>query len=247
MKEKLKKKAYEVLKRSVYVLRVDTGSCNGCEIEIYNAFTPYFDIERFGVRLVYSPRLADVLLVTGPVTRQFVPILKAVYEAIPKPCIVVACGACACGGGIWYDSHSIMGGVDKLIPVDVYIPGCPPRPQSILYGMLVALDVLAQKIEREEAIANSSTYKPEFSNFEGIIDNWELYKALKFELHRYLGYRFGNRVLEDLLKLSKECSNIDEFIEKAEMKIQEKYNDPRVTEAVKFSCLKLKDVKEVIT
>ncbi len=139
---------YDRLKRSVYLLHVDAGSCNGCDIEVLDVLTPYFDVERFGVKLVASPKQADVMLVTGPVTRQFKRFLKRVYEYLPKPTAVIACGSCACGGGIWHDTYNVLGGVDKVIPVDAYIPGCPPRPSAIIHGVLVALGVLNQRIRR---------------------------------------------------------------------------------------------------
>ncbi|ABL77591.1 NADH-quinone oxidoreductase subunit B family protein [Thermofilum pendens] len=237
-----KQKAYDALKRSVYLLRVDSGSCNGCDIEVFDALTPYFDVERLGVKLVLSPRMADVILVTGPVTRQFLPVLKATYEAAPKPCVVVACGACACGGGIWYDTYGTAGGVDKVIPVDVYIPGCPPRPHAILHGVAVALDILEQKVKRSETKADAESFKPALPSLEGAINSWELYRALKLELYKHLGYRIGYRVLCDLLRISKGSKDLDDFAAKAEKAVSEKYHDARITEAVRLSCLKLKEV-----
>ena len=134
------------IKRSFSVFRVDCGSCNGCEIEIFAAITPMWDPERFGFKLVASPRHADILLCTGPVTRQmYYPLLRA-YEAMPDPKIVVALGACGSSGGIFHDAYSTWGGVDKIIPVDVYIPGCPPHPAGIIYGLATALGILEQKV-----------------------------------------------------------------------------------------------------
>jgi len=130
------------LGRSLHVRQVDAGSCNGCELEIAATTNPLFDLERFGIHLVASPRHADVLLVTGPVTRNMESALRATYDATPEPRIVVAVGACGCDGGIFgNDTYASRGGVDSLIPVDIYIPGCPPRPHAILNGLLVAMGI----------------------------------------------------------------------------------------------------------
>ncbi len=131
--------------KSLWVYHLNTGACNGCDIEVINVLTPYYDAERFGIKLVGSPRHADVLLVCGPVTRQARSAAKRAYEAVPAPKLVFAIGSCACGGGIWHDSYNILGGTDKIIPVDFYVPGCPPRPEAILYGVAVALGLAPKK------------------------------------------------------------------------------------------------------
>jgi len=136
----LKKKIRELLGRSLHIREVDAGSCNGCEIEITALNNPIYDIERFGVHFVASPRHADMLLVTGPVTRNMEIALRQTYEATPYPKLVVAVGACAIGGGIFGKSYASCGGVDAVVPVDVYIPGCPPRPEALLHGILLAID-----------------------------------------------------------------------------------------------------------
>ncbi len=136
--------------KSLWVYHANTGACNGCDIEIIDVLTPYYDAERFGIKLVASPRHADVLLVSGPVTRHIVPALRRLYEATPAPKLVFAIGSCAIGGGIWFDNYNIVGGADKVIPVDFYIPGCPPRPESILYGVAVALGLAPKKVEAVE-------------------------------------------------------------------------------------------------
>lgn len=141
----LKKASERSFPKSLWVYHANTGSCNGCDIEVINVLTPYYDAERFGIRLVGSPRHADVLLVCGPVTRQVVPALKRLYEAVPDPKLVFAIGSCATGGGIWFDSYNIMGGADKVLPVNFYVPGCPPRPEAILYGVAVALGLAKKK------------------------------------------------------------------------------------------------------
>jgi Ni,Fe-hydrogenase III small subunit/formate hydrogenlyase subunit 6/NADH:ubiquinone oxidoreductase subunit I len=137
---KLKDKIQRLFGRSLHIREVDAGSCNGCEVEIVNLSNPVYDAERFGIHFVASPRHADMLLVTGPVTRQMELALVKTYEATPSPKLVVACGTCAIDGGIFEGNYAVVGGVDHSIPVDVYIPGCPPRPEAILHGIFLALD-----------------------------------------------------------------------------------------------------------
>jgi len=130
------------LGRSLHVRQVDAGSCNGCELEIVATTNPVFDLERFGIHFVASPRHADVLLVTGPVTRNMEIALRRTLEAVPEPRAVVAVGACGCSGGLFGEgTYASVGGVDRVVPVDVYVPGCPPRPQAILNGLLVAMGI----------------------------------------------------------------------------------------------------------
>jgi membrane-bound hydrogenase subunit mbhJ len=126
------------LDRSLWVFHLNTGSCNGCDIEIVALLTPRYDVERFGIKLVGSPKHADVLLVTGPVNRKMLPRLKLVYEQTPDPKAVIVVGTCGSSGGVFYDSYNIVGPVDKHIPVDVYVPGCPIRPEAIINGVLKA-------------------------------------------------------------------------------------------------------------
>jgi Ni,Fe-hydrogenase III small subunit len=127
------------LGRSLSIREVDAGSCNGCELEIHALNNPYYDIERFGLRFVASPRHADVLLVTGPVTKNMRDALLKTYDATPNPKWVVALGDCAKDGGCFAGSYAIVGGVSAVIPVDLHIPGCPPRPVEILKGLLALL------------------------------------------------------------------------------------------------------------
>lgn len=141
----LNAKIKKLFGRSLHIREVDAGSCNGCEVEITNLSNPIYDVERFGVHFVASPRHADMLLVTGPVTRQMELALVKTFEATPAPKLVVACGGCAITGGIFKGSYAVAGGVDHVIPVDCYIPGCPPRPEAILHGIFVVLDKLAKK------------------------------------------------------------------------------------------------------
>ncbi len=126
-------------KRALWVFHVATGSCNGCDIEIVAALTPRYDVERFGIRLVGTPRHADVLLVTGPVTRMMAERLKRIYEQTPDPKAVVVVGGCGATSGVFYESYNVVGPVDRIIPVDVYVPGCPPRPEAIIDGVVKAV------------------------------------------------------------------------------------------------------------
>src|SRR5271157_6445219 len=131
--------------RALNIRQVDAGSCNGCEAEIIALTNPYYDLERFGIHFVASPKHADMLLVTGPVTRNMADAVKATYEAVPAPKLVVAVGACGCSGGIFTGSHAIVGAVDAVIPVDGYIPGCPPTPAMLVAGIL---EVLRRRIAK---------------------------------------------------------------------------------------------------
>jgi Ni,Fe-hydrogenase III small subunit/formate hydrogenlyase subunit 6/NADH:ubiquinone oxidoreductase subunit I len=141
--DSLRTKIHDVLGRSLAIRQVDAGSCNGCELEINALNNPVHDIERFGIHFVASPRHADMLLVTGPVTRNMELALRKTYDATPKPKVVVAVGACGISGGIFGVNYATRGGVDQVIPVDVFIPGCPPRPEALLHGILLAVGRLA--------------------------------------------------------------------------------------------------------
>jgi Ni,Fe-hydrogenase III small subunit/Pyruvate/2-oxoacid:ferredoxin oxidoreductase delta subunit len=136
----LEKKIKKAFGRSLAIREVDAGSCNGCEVEVNSLSNAIYDIERFGLHIVASPRHADALLVTGPVTRNMERGLMQSYNATPDPKMVIAMGACAITGGIFRDSYAVSNGVDSLLPVDVYIPGCPPRPQAIIQGIMLAID-----------------------------------------------------------------------------------------------------------
>jgi Ni,Fe-hydrogenase III small subunit len=135
----LKAQTDKLLGRSLHIREVDAGSCNGCEIEIGGLNSPIYDAERFGVHFVASPRHADMLLVTGPVTRNMEQALRKTYAAMPGPRLVVAVGACGCSGGIFGVNYATRGAVDAVIPVDVYVPGCPPNPHALLHGILTAV------------------------------------------------------------------------------------------------------------
>jgi Ni,Fe-hydrogenase III small subunit len=136
------------LGRSLSIREVDAGSCNGCELEIHALSNPYYDIERFGLRFVASPRHADVLLVTGPVTKNMQEALKRTYDATPNPKWVVAVGGCALDGGCFAGSYAVVGGVSEVVPVDLHVPGCPPAPTDILRGLLALLTQVAARTRR---------------------------------------------------------------------------------------------------
>jgi Ni,Fe-hydrogenase III small subunit len=131
------------LGRSLAIREVDAGSCNGCELEIIALNNSFYDLERFGLKLVASPRHADVLMVTGPVTRNMHEALRLTYEAMPAPRLVVAIGDCACTGGMFAASPACIGAADQVIPVDLRIPGCPPDPVTLLKGLIGLLDTIA--------------------------------------------------------------------------------------------------------
>lgn len=140
----LTQRVRQVLGRSLHIRHVDSGSSNGCDWEMAALLGPVYDIQRFGIDFVASPRHADMLLVTGGVTAHLEQALRLTYAAMGEPRAVVAVGTCACGGGIAGPTYAHHGGVDRIVPVYVYVPGCPPRPQAILHGIMLALDRLAE-------------------------------------------------------------------------------------------------------
>ena len=136
----LERAARRRLGRSLSIRQVDAGSCNACELEIHALNNAFYDVERFGIRFVASPRHADVLLVTGPVTKNMAEALKRTWDATPAPKWVVAAGGCALDGGVFAGSYGVSGGVSSVIPVDLHIPGCPPSPTALLQGLLALLE-----------------------------------------------------------------------------------------------------------
>lgn len=139
---------------SPWAIHFNSGSCNGCDIEILATLAPRFDLERFGIKLEGSPRHADILICTGPVTRQARERLLRIYEQMPEPKYVIAVGACAISGAVFHDCYNVVGQIDKVIPVDVYVPGCPPRPEAIIDGVMKLLE----KIEHPTP-ANSDPHR----------------------------------------------------------------------------------------
>ena len=209
--------------KSVWVFHVDSGSCNGCDIEILDMLTPYYDPERFGIKLVGTPRHADALLVTGPMTRQCRRGVQKVYEAMPpKPRIVVAVGSCASSGGIFYDGYPIYrskdrfgrdrlrsGGVEEVLPVDMYIPGCPPSPEAILFGVAQLLGLKEKKMKGEYYTDKETEFKlPQYPIEERIR------LSLRESLKKVIGYFDRDRVLEDFMEIAGEANRAENPKEK---------------------------------
>jgi len=131
--------------KSPWILHYDASSCNGCDIEVLACLTPLYDVERFGVVNTGNPKHADILLITGSVNERNIDIIQNLYRQMPDPKVVVAVGACACSGGIFARAYNIQGGIDKVLPVDVYVPGCAARPESIIDGVVNGIGALEQK------------------------------------------------------------------------------------------------------
>ncbi|MBV8045159.1 NADH-quinone oxidoreductase subunit B family protein [Pluralibacter sp.] len=194
---RMKQTLLKDIKRSAYVYRVDCGGCNGCEIEIFSAITPVFDAERFGIKVVASPRHADILLFTGAVTRAMrVPALRA-YASAPDPKICISYGACGVGGGIFHDLYCVWGGSDTIVPIDVWIPGCPPTPAATIHGFAVALGLLDQKLKGVEHVQGADE-KPAL-----ILPDipLTLRVAVEREARRMAGYRQGGDISHRFLTL----------------------------------------------
>jgi len=148
---RLQQRILRTMGRALTIRQIDAGSCNACELEIHALGNPYYNIEGLGIRFVASPRHADMLLVTGPVSKHMAIALKRTYDATPEPKLVVAVGECGCTGGIFGESYASLGRVANVIPVDVEIPGCPPAPTALLTGILTAISVHAAAPETANA------------------------------------------------------------------------------------------------
>ncbi|QJB55277.1 NADH-quinone oxidoreductase subunit B family protein [Pseudodesulfovibrio sp. zrk46] len=135
--------------KSPWIMHFDCGSCNGCDIEVLACLTPLYDVERFGIINVGNPKHADVLLVTGTVNYRNAKVLKNIYDQMPEPKAVIAIGACGNTGGVFREAYNVIGGIDKVIPVDVYVPGCPAKPEAIIDGVVTGLAKFAEKVEAE--------------------------------------------------------------------------------------------------
>lgn len=225
--KKLKKTLLKDIQRSAYVYRVDCGGCNGCEIEIFSAITPVFDAERFGIKVVASPRHADILLFTGAVTRQMrVPALRA-YESTPDPKICISYGACGCGGGIFHDLYCVWGGSETIVPIDVWIPGCPPTPAATIYGFAVALGLLDQKLKGQ----NHTEVDNEQASLLLPSIPLDTRVMIEREARRLAGYYQGRQISDHFLTLldgatvQEVSGRVDEWLRQA--------NDPRLAEIVK--------------
>jgi ech hydrogenase subunit C len=138
--------------KSPWLLHFDCGSCNGCDIEVLACLTPIYDVERFGIINVGNPKHADLLLVTGTVNHRNKTVLANLFDQMPAPKIVVAIGSCGISGGIFREAYNVVGGVDKIIPVDFYVPGCPPKPETIIDGVLLGLKKFTQQHKGNDAV-----------------------------------------------------------------------------------------------
>ncbi|MDO4545686.1 MAG: NADH-quinone oxidoreductase subunit B family protein [Bacillota bacterium] len=146
--------------KSPWVVHYDGSSCNGCDIEVLACLTPMYDVERFGIINTGNPKHADVFLVTGSVNEQNKDVVKQIYEQMPEPKVVVAVGICACSAGIFRECYNIMGGVDTVIPVDVYVPGCAARPEAIIDGVVKGLAVLQEKRDNMVKAVEDESVEP---------------------------------------------------------------------------------------
>jgi ech hydrogenase subunit C len=133
------------LKKSPWIMHYDATSCNGCDIEVLAVLTPRYDVERFGVINTGNPKHADILLITGSVNEKSKQVVENIYNEMTEPKVVIAVGICACSGGIFAECYNVLGGVDKVIPVDVYVPGCAARPESIIDGVVKGVSILEEK------------------------------------------------------------------------------------------------------
>lgn len=218
-----KLKLLKNIQRSFSVYRIDCGSCNGCEIEIFAAISPLWDPERFGFKLVSSPRHADILVITGPITRQmYYPLLRA-YDAAPDPKIVVALGACGSDGGIFHDSYAVWGGADKVIPVDVFIPGCPPHPVSIIYGFATALGLIDQKLHHESSKDSNLLPEP-----KSVINDPSFERDLFAKAKALLGFHHARTLCADMCEVVASGGDLKSKVE-AKMSANE---DPRMSECL---------------
>lgn len=184
------------IKHSVYIYRVDCGGCNGCEIEIFSTITPVFDAERFGIKNTPSPRHADILVYTGALTRSMrMPAVRA-YEGAPDPKLVVSYGACGCTGGIFHDNYCVWGGTDRLFPVDIYIPGCPPSPPQTIYGFAIALGLLGQKLHHTEIVEGVDEQAPiRYSDIP-----YKVRVTLEHKARLLSGYRSGKDCFDEFMR-----------------------------------------------
>jgi ech hydrogenase subunit C len=142
------------LSKSPWILHYDASSCNGCDIEVLASLTPMYDVERFGIINTGNPKHADIFVITGSINEQNRDVVRNLYEQMPNPKVVVAVGICACSGGVFRECYNVAGGIDKIIPVDVYVPGCAARPESIIDGIVTALGILEGKRNAPQSVSS---------------------------------------------------------------------------------------------
>jgi len=233
--KKLKETLLKKIKRSAYVYRVDCGGCNGCEIEIFAAITPLFDAERFGIKVVPSPRHADILIFTGAVTRSMrMPALRA-YHSAPDPKICISYGACGCGGGIFHDLYCVWGGSDNIVPIDVYIPGCPPTPAATIYGFAMALGLLEQKLQGKTNDQTQASV-PQFIYTDIPLS---IRITVEREARILAGYYKGKQISDKIMQILASSAPYEFDGQIEQWLLQE--DDPRLTEiviALKETCTK---------
>ena len=152
--------------KSPWIIHFDCNSCNGCDIEILACLTPLYDVERFGVINVGNPKHADILIVSGSVNEKNQRVLRNIYNEIPEPKVVIAVGACGCTGGIFRDCYNVKGGIDAVIPVDVYVPGCAPKPEAIIDGVVKGLAKLEEKRKNYDKNQYTNPFIPDNDKIE---------------------------------------------------------------------------------
>ena len=146
-------------KKSPWLIHFNTGACNACDIEVIATLTPHYDIERFGMQLIGSPRHADILVCSGPITMQQKERLRTIYEQMPEPKFVIAVGTCACSGGVYNGCYCVEGGIDSIIPVDMYVPGCPTKPEAIIDGMVKLLKTFDNNKNKKQTVKPAGKQK----------------------------------------------------------------------------------------
>lgn len=190
------------LKRSPWIMHYAASSCNGCGIEVLACLTPLYDVERFGIINTGNPKHADILVVSGSVNEQNKSVLQNLYSQMPDPKVVVAVGICAASGGVFHECYNVMGGIDKIIPVDVYVPGCAARPEAIIDGVVIALGVLEEKyVERNDMLQGKQLVVIDFAteaDAEKILEMQKLAFRSEAEIHNNFSIEPLVQTLDDI-------------------------------------------------